>query len=233
MNIHLSYIGIHHASFYRLHYIWLLYFMIISRLHSIGRVVRSISKAKIRCVICMDMYGKISLQQQNVNILMSSHCGNHLWDSVTRPCLSVQRIHLLSHLPPLSWVLRCAAGVLEISTWSSFGFELCVLSLAQKGRKTIVSRSIPFQSVPNSPLDCAGTVIWRSWITWGSKNIQELWSRNVPNSTAVAALIAAKPAKVSSLLRLPHKIYFILDFAKMKAWWAHKILVKRAPLEMG
>ena len=26
----------------------------------------------------MDMYGKISLQQQNVNILMSSHCGNHL-----------------------------------------------------------------------------------------------------------------------------------------------------------
>ena len=164
---------------------------------------------------------------------MRSHCVNHVWDSVTRPCLCLQRIHLLSHLPPLSWVLRCAAGVLEISTWSSFGFELCVLSLAQKGQKPIVSRSIPCQRVPNSPLDCAGTVIWHSWITWGSKNIQELWSRNDPNSTAVAALMAAKPAKRSTLLRLPHKIYFILDFAKMNVWWAHKILVKRAPLEMG
>lgn len=46
LNIHLSYIGIHHALFYRLHHIWLLYFMIISRLHSIGQVVWSISKAK-------------------------------------------------------------------------------------------------------------------------------------------------------------------------------------------
>ena len=46
------------------------------------------------------------------------------------------------------------------------------------------------------------------------------------------ALIAAKPAKGSALLRLPHKSYFILDFAKMKVWWAHKILMKRAPMEM-
>ena len=34
----------------------------------------------------------------------------------------------------------------------------------------------------------------------------------------MTALIAAKPAKRSALLRLPHKIYFILDFAKMKVW---------------
>ena len=47
----------------------------------------------------------------------------------------------------------------------------------------------------------------------------------------MTALIAAKPEKGSALLRLPHKIYFILDFTKMKIWWAHKILMKRAPME--
>ena len=35
--------------------------------------------------------------------------------------------------------------------------------------------------------------------------------------SGMTALIAAKPAKRSALLRLPHRIYFILDFAKMKA----------------
>jgi len=36
--------------------------------------------------------------------------------------------------------------------------------------------------------------------------------------SGMTALIAAKPEKRSALLRLPHKIYFILDFAKMKVW---------------